>query len=435
MKKIILNITILASMVFMLNSCVKDKFDGPENACLIETPEGTAITIEDMITNYVGLVTEDVYIEGTVVSSDEAGNFYKSVVLQDKTAGTKIHINGYSLFSIYPMSRNFYISLKGLYVGNGEIGNGLDDFGSPTRLTLAETENYMFNGACNQTISIDTVTLVDLNSSHINRLITVLGVEFKDAASPISYADTVNLITSNLILTDCSSEIIVRNSGYAEFAGDTVASGNGTITGVFSVFNSDKQLFIRDTKDVVMNDSRCDGQTTGGGGGGGGGGSANNYLYKDFDDNSLTSGGWTTFLESGTVDWELGSFNSFFYANISNYNGTGNDATEAWFISPSIDLSATTDPVLNFRNAYKYNGDELELFVSTDYNSGNPTAATWTDITSDAIWSPGDFTWVDSDDILLTAYKVANVHIGFKYTGSSSDGSNWEIDEIEIKEL
>jgi len=258
-------------------------------------------------------------------------------------------------------------------------------------------------------------------------LVTVLGVEFTDAVSGITYADAVGQSTVNLDLTDCSNTILVRNSGYATFAGDTVPTGNGSVTGVFNIFGSDYQLFIRNTEDVVLNEARCDGN------GGGGGGGGNSLLYKDFDDNSLTSGGWTTFLESGTVDWEVGNYNQYYYGNISNYNGAGNDATEAWFISPSVDLSATSTPVLNFRNAYKYNGDPLELFVSTDYTSGNPTAATWTALT--ATWSTGNFDWVDSDDVLLSSYKTANVHIAFKYTGSSSDGSNWEIDEIRISEL
>lgn len=433
MKKLILNITILASMVFMLNSCVKDKYDGPVDGCIMDTPVGTPITIEKMLSDYSGKVTEDVYIEGTVVSSDETGNIFKKLTIQQNGFGTTIQIDGYDLYSIYPMGRNIYVNLNGLFVINGEIGADINDFGGVTRLSLAQVENSILNGKCFQPVVSDTVLLSDLNNSYLNRLVTIIGVEFKDAPNYIPYAD-VNSSGSNVILTDCSDELVVRNSGYADFAADTVPFGNGYITGIFSVFNSTYQLLIRDTKDVSMNDARCDGQT---GGGGGGGGTGDNILYKDFDDNSLTSGGWSTYQESGTVDWEVGSFNSYYYANISNFdfNTTSNSATEAWLISPSIDLSSTTDPVLNFRNAYKYAGDPLELFVSTDYTSGNPTSANWTDLTSEVTWSPGDFTWVDSEDILLTAYKTANVHIAFKYTGTANDGANWEVDEIEIKEL
>lgn len=436
MKKLILNITILTSMMFLLNACVKDKYDGPVDGCIQDTPVGTKITIEKMLSDYSGQVTEDVYIEGTVVSSDETGNIYKSLTIQEGLFGTTLQIDGYDLYSIYQPGRNIYVNLKGLFVADGQIGSDLDEYGSVSRMSLATTENAILRGKCFQPIIADTITLADLNDSYLNRLVTIVGVEFVGAANKTPYAIDANSSAVNSYVSDCiNSELIVRNSTYSTFATDTMPQGNGTITGIFSVFNSDYQLFIRSTDDVVMNDARCDGES--GGGGGGGGGSAGNYLYKDFDDNSLTSGGWTTYLESGTVDWELGSYNSFYYGNISNFdfNTTSNSATEAWLISPAVDLSATTDPVLNFRNAYKYNGDPLEVFVSTNYSSGDPSAATWSDLTNDATWSAGDFSWVDSEDILLTSYKEANVHIAFKYTGSDSDGSNWEVDEIEIKEL
>lgn len=429
MKKLILNITILTSMMFLLNACVKDKYDGPDTGCIIETPEGTAVTIEELLNNYAGTsISEDIFIEGTVIADDKSGNFYKKVIIQDATGGIAINIDRSNFNSTFPIDRNIYVKMNGLSINqyNEVVANAAGD-----RILNAQIDEHLKRGVCNQIANPDTVLISDLNASYVNKLVTIIGVEFTNALNGITYSDFAGQTTVNLDLTDCNGSLLVRNSGYATFAADTVPTGNGSITGVFNIFGSDNQLFIRDTKDVVMNDDRCDGQT----GGGGGGGSGNNYLYKDFDDNSLTSGGWSTFLESGTVDWDLGNYLTSFYGNISNWNGAGNDATEAWFISPSVDLSATTDPILNFRNAYEYDGDPLQLFVSTDYTTGNPNTATWVELTSDAIWSAGDFSWVDSEDILLTSYKMTNVHIAFKYTGSASDGSNWEIDEIEIEEL
>lgn len=428
MKKLILNFALLTGVLLLLNACVKDKYDGPDVGCVIEAPtEGTKISVQDLFDNYSGAITEDIYLEGTVIADDASGNFYKKIIIQDETNGIAINIDRTSFYSLFPIGRNVYVKLKGLYLDTyGEIqGNANRD-----RILNAAVDNHIKRGACFQDLVSDTVALSDLNSSYVNKLVTILGVEFTNGANGITFADAVGQSTVNLDLTDCSSTILVRTSGYAKFAGDTVPSGNGSITGVFNIFNSDKQLFIRNPNDVNFTEARCDGNT-----GGGGGGGAGSFLYKDFDDNSLTSGGWTTFQESGTVNWEVGNFNSYYYGNISNYdfNTTSNSATEAWLISPSVDLSTSTTPILNFRNAYKYNGDPLEVFVSTDYTSGNPTAATWTALTYTA--SPGNFTWVDSDDILLSAYKTANVHIAFKYTGTNSDGANWEVDEINIKEL
>ena len=123
------------------------------------------------------------------------------------------------------------------------------------------------------------------------------------------------------------------------------------------------------------------------------------------------------------------------YCVISNYDfdAGSNIATENWLISPSFDLTGAFAPTLSFDNAENYGGPALEVMISTDYVSGDPYSGTWTDISSFANWSPGGFTFVNSGDINISPYVGTNVHVAFKYTGSSSDGSTWELDNIIIK--
>lgn len=421
MKKQILQIVLLSGFLILLNACIKDKYDGPADGCVIETPtSGTKITIQEVFDNYNGSITEDVYIEGTVIADDASGNFYKKIIIQDETNGIAINIDRTSFYSLFPIGRNVYVKLNGLFLDNyNEIqGNPAGD-----RILNAQVDNHILRGACFQVEKPDTVAISDLNASYQNKLVTIMGVEFKKGADGVTYADAIGQATVNLDLTDCSTTIIVRNSGFAKFAGDTVPEGNGSITGVFSIFGSTKQFFIRSTKDVNFTEPRCDG----------GGSTGSNYLSKNFDDNSLTSGGWTSYQSSGTINWTVASFNSYYYAYITNFVGGVNSATEAWLISPSVDLSASTTPILNFRTAYKYAGDILGIKVSTNYTSGNPAAATWVDLS--ATLSAGNFVWADSGDVLLSAYKTSNVHVAFVYKGTNSNGASWEVDDVKIKEL
>ena len=70
----------------------------------------------------------------------------------------------------------------------------------------------------------------------------------------------MNFIFINQDLVDCfNNKIIVRNSGYADFANEVLPDKNGTLTAVYSIFRADKQLFIRDTKDVAFDKVRCGG--------------------------------------------------------------------------------------------------------------------------------------------------------------------------------
>ena len=62
------------------------------------------------------------------------------------------------------------------------------------------------------------------------------------------------------------------------------------------------------------------------------------YLSKDFNDLSLSSGGWTTQVVVDTTNWYASDYNGDQFAKISNYTN-GNVPSEAWLISPSVDLT------------------------------------------------------------------------------------------------
>ena len=71
--------------------------------------------------------------------------------------------------------------------------------------------------------------------------------------------------------------------------------------------------------------------------------------------------------------------------------------------------------------------------ISTDYSgSGDPNNATWVDLTDQATWSEGSFNWVGSGNISLNSFNQNGVYLAFKYIGTNSDGSTWEVDDIQI---
>ncbi|MBK9192953.1 MAG: choice-of-anchor J domain-containing protein [Crocinitomicaceae bacterium] len=73
----------------------------------------------------------------------------------------------------------------------------------------------------------------------------------------------------------------------------------------------------------------------------------------------------------------------------------------------------------------------MEVKISTDYVSGDPSTGTWTNL-SPAL-SGGSWAWVNSGELSLSSFLQSNVHIAFRYQGSASDGSTWELDNIMIK--
>mgnify|MGYP000094044871 FL=1 len=163
------------------------------------------------------------------------------------------------------------------------------------------------------------------------------------------------------------------------------------------------------------------------------------YLDKDFNDLSLTSGGWTTQIIIDTTNWFVDSYLGDDFVKVTNYSNSQNVPSNTWLISPAVDLSSATQPMLSFETIMKWPGSALVLHISTDYNgTSNPTQqGTWTDITALATWDVDNTTWgswTPSGDVDLTSYISSTTYIAYEYLGSANSGSTWEIDNIKITE-
>lgn len=157
---------------------------------------------------------------------------------------------------------------------------------------------------------------------------------------------------------------------------------------------------------------------------------------NDFESNSF--GLWDTInLTNSHKNWVIysgaGAYGSSYYANVNGFQGTGKPDTleNTWLISPSLNLDSYTDEKMIFFNWYRYGSDpnELKLLYSNDYISGNPTYATWTEL---SFTKPSvEQVWVASGFIDLSGIISSNFHVAFHYLSTSSPRS-WNIDEIEI---
>ncbi len=136
---------------------------------------------------------------------------------------------------------------------------------------------------------------------------------------------------------------------------------------------------------------------------------------------------------SGTQTWTYNS--SYNCAYMSGYSSGTNYANEDWLISPAINLSSVSSAKLTFDHA-KYSGTtntDITVWVSTDYSSGLPSTATWTQLTISTY--PTNYTFVSSGNIDLASYiGNSNVHIAFKYVSTSSSAGTWEMKNFVIKE-
>jgi hypothetical protein len=74
------------------------------------------------------------------------------------------------------------------------------------------------------------------------------------------------------------------------------------------------------------------------------------------------------------------------------------------------------------------------LWFSTNYISGAPSTATWTQVTIPTFPTGADWTFVSSGKISLPAavYGKSNVHFAFKYVSTTYESSTWEIEDLVV---
>lgn len=154
------------------------------------------------------------------------------------------------------------------------------------------------------------------------------------------------------------------------------------------------------------------------------------------------SDGFTQYSQVGNILWACTPFGrdpnapagSAQFPNavqINGFAGGTNVPNTDWLISPSFNLTNTDFPLLSFWSRTAFNGQPLQLKVSTDYVSGDPSTATWTDING-KFPSQTSNVWTLSENINLSTFKGSNVHFAFVYYSDEDEGARWTIDDISL---
>jgi len=260
---------------FAITSCVKDDdYDIPDPNGKKPLPDysGQVVSFANVLTKVTASVatyTADEAIEGYVISSDEGGNFYKKIYIQnaDKNQGLSVAIDKSGLYTEFPVGAKVQLRLKDLttQLNNSaiEVGHGTytAKSGRVSVGTMAEAiyKKHLFDTGERKTVaelakvsnSIQEVS----TDAHVDQLITLKGVHFPTDAVGKTLYDKSNALggATNYKLTDANGKtIIFRTSSYAKFKDEKVPAGEVEVTGVLTKFNKDYQFMISNYADLVV---------------------------------------------------------------------------------------------------------------------------------------------------------------------------------------
>lgn len=283
--KLYLNLLLLMA-IGMVASC-NDDFDRPPmmipSAAHIDKVNTTILDLKTKYwkedKNYIDTIKlteagDSVVIKGRVVSSDESGNIYKNLVIQDETAAITISINGNSLYNTYRIGQEIVLPVTGLFIGKY---NTLQQLGYPdysdtygwqaTFLPLAMFQeaaelNGLPNAAEIDTISVkmaELPTTPDGIRKMQSQLVRFDGVSFVEADGKTTFSESESSTSRNLKDEDSGNTIIVRNSNYANFKSDILPLGVGSVVGILSYYSGAWQLLLRDVDDCIGFDTTIKG--------------------------------------------------------------------------------------------------------------------------------------------------------------------------------
>ena len=436
-------------------SC-SDDFDQPP----VIVPEATIqanTTILDLKERYwqgtgsymteIGLTDsgEHIIIGGRVVSSDECGNVYQRIIVEDETAAIPVRVYATQLYENYHYGQEVRIDVTGLLMGtyNGWLMIGVDYNGGiggmDKDVMTARTEiNGLPDAREIPDYSVTIPEMNGLNTSDVtqfmtwqSRFITLENVEFVDGGKQPFGDSSENSYVTRYIKDADGNRMVVNTSNKCTFKGTTMPTGTGTVRAILSYYRSDWQLVISDpATDCIGFDPK--GEPSGpdqpavpG--------EAAAQISADFESGSLPAG-WTETTTSGNRNWIVKDFNSNYYAQCSAFKGTaGPDGFRSWLITSAVDFDKMTEKTMSFETEIQYTGDsDLQLYVmsSADPKTAEMVELTYTKQTPNANGSSTGYLF--SGEIDLSQFSGVK-YVAWLYTASNADESRtYRVDNVKI---
>ena len=402
MKNRVFNAFLLLAMVgLMFTACKKDY---PEPS-IQDLPIGTVYTIDEILSMESGTVFDTASVYGIVTADEVSGNLYKAAFMQDRATGAAIelYLNATSGLRIGDSIR---VYLKGATYAMYNNLPQLSGFGPDGHIVIL---------ANNKPIEPAVTTIANINAGlHLAGLVRLENVKFTEQNT---FADATSYGNRTLAdPTDYSQTVIVRTSNYANFANDSLPQGTGNLVAIASVYNSTWQLLIRSARELEF-----EGYVPGG--------DADLPYYQDF---TSSFGTYTTYDVLGAQSWEI----DYSTAKMTGYANSTNYANEDWLISKQVSFEGVSQVSMTMTYIARYFSNvnnDITVQVSTDYTSGDPTLATWTQVP--ATWAEGS-NWTDfvATTIDLSQFAGQKVTVAVKYLSDDTKAGTIEVQSILIQE-
>lgn len=442
--------------LLILWSCSEEDFEIP-TAQTQPIPRGTILSLNAItsgldrneVEKRIQFSEEDQFTEGYVISSDESGNFFREIIIQDfpenPTIGILIKLDERALYEKFPLGSKLRIRLKGLSLGfeNGVIQLGVLKENQIAPIDFSSIENQVF-----RTQEIATLQPLTLEANQITRnqellYVTLNNLQFDtNLITPVPItlaAESTDHFDAFRPALHCPSgvEISLCTSTFSSFKQATIPVTMGGITGVLSRDFGDDFFVIKMNSiadlDFPQSNARCESNffecaTTNVE-------VADLLFSEDFEtitnENKLEPLGWFNINVTGDEKrWEdrkVTNINNR-TLSISAFN-TNLRPLEAWLITPEINLEGIADAYFKCKIRTRFNnGKTLNLWITNAY-TGDPLTTVWELLPAEIPIASSNFKTI----IQSISCKSGKIRIAFQYKGFDPIAtSTYELDDVQF---
>lgn len=228
-------------------------------------------------------ITEDIVISGKVSTSDQAGNFYRSLYIQDETGGIELKLGKTGLYNDYRPGQTLYVKCKGLWLGmygykdpnnNYGGGNGMVQLGYEDKTGEYETsyievqyliDQHVFRGEPGDPVVPEVITESQLpgpddtqaTNPYIGKLVTLEGLEYADEIFTLLYVNSnkdrdasSNRVflsdgTFNITTWAMSEQNVIAHLRAGDWDNENVGNGSDADNGMYGSVADHKDEMIR----------------------------------------------------------------------------------------------------------------------------------------------------------------------------------------------
>lgn len=245
-RVVAIRFTILTAVTILLAGCY-DRFDTPPaNNSPIDPATITIGDLNALYRNESITIESDMVIVGRVTSSDQAGNFHYSFMVEDSTGAVEVMAKVSDLHNTYPVGSLLSISLNGLALGES---NSVKQIGMPPAAysyypteyipSMVELNKRIKRSFDGTQISPITYHIPSLDHSLCGRLVRINDLRIHSESDMTWGSD-------DIFIDSDDNRIAVYVREYADFAGKPIPTTRVSITGIlqYGRTTTNEDLFI-----------------------------------------------------------------------------------------------------------------------------------------------------------------------------------------------